>query len=157
MAQGRTTSRAGVDELEGAEPPVYRQQLPPRERTGGEPPKKMLAEDTPQRRDRKKIAEPLPKTGAVCAQRVRCGKRNCRCAGGNRHLAYYLFFRQGGRLRKRYVRAADVDRLRAHYAAKRRERVRARLTVRAALGEWREGWRKVDALVRLLREIENDG
>lgn len=55
--------------------------------------------------------EALP--GAVCAQRVRCGKPNCRCARLELHTAYYRFWREGGRLRKAYVRVADVERVRA--------------------------------------------
>src|SRR5437763_15307306 len=55
--------------------------------------------------------EPLP--GSVCLQRVRCGKPNCRCARGGRHAAYYRFWREGGRLRKAYVRRADVESTRA--------------------------------------------
>ena len=51
----------------------------------------------------------LPKTGAVCAQWKRCGKPACRCANGAPHGPYYcLFWREGGRLRKRYVRLADA-------------------------------------------------
>lgn len=54
---------------------------------------------------------PLP--GAVCLQRVRCGKPNCRCARGELHTAYYRFWHEGGRRRKAYVRRADVERTRA--------------------------------------------
>jgi hypothetical protein len=62
-----------------------------------------------------KTPEPLPKTlpGVVCAQRVRCGKPGCCCAQGLGHLAYYRFWREGGRLRKCYVSRADLAALRA--------------------------------------------
>src|SRR5215207_2633706 len=63
-----------------------------------------------------KRANPLPKMapGAVCAQMIRCGRANCRCARGHLHGPYhYHFARAGGRLVKRYVRAGDVDRVRA--------------------------------------------
>ena len=86
--------------------------------------------------------DPLPKTlpGVVCAQRVRCGKPGCRCARGEPHLAYYRFWREGGRLRKRYVRPADLAAARAACAARRAER-------RAQADGW-EHWRALTAAVR---------
>jgi hypothetical protein len=56
-----------------------------------------------------KTAQPLPKVGALCAQWVRCGTPGCRCARGELHGPYYYrFWREEGRLRKRYVRLDDV-------------------------------------------------
>jgi hypothetical protein len=55
--------------------------------------------------------EMLP--GAVHLQNVRCGKPNCRCATGKPHEAYYRFWRSRGKLRKAYVRKADLERVRA--------------------------------------------
>jgi hypothetical protein len=79
----------------------------------------------------------------VCAQRMRCGKPSCRCATGQRHLAYYRFWREGGRLRKRYVPRADLERVRAACAARREAR-------RSLLESW-ERWRQ---LVSVVREVE---
>ena len=86
--------------------------------------------------------EPLPKTlpGVVCAQRVRCGKPGCRCARGPGHLAYYRFWRDGGRLRKRYVRRADLAAVRAACAARQCER--------RELSEAWQQWRRLAAVVR---------
>lgn len=54
----------------------------------------------------------LPKMiteGAICAQRVKCGKAGCKCSRGDLHGPYfYRFTREGGRLRKRYVRKAEA-------------------------------------------------
>jgi hypothetical protein len=49
--------------------------------------------------------------GGLYEQRVRCGKRNCRCSeqNGDRHLAYYFFTRLGGKQKKIYVRKADIE------------------------------------------------
>jgi hypothetical protein len=88
--------------------------------------------------------EPLPKTlpGAVCAQWVRCGRPNCRCARGELHGPYaYHFVRHNGRLRKRYVRQAEADGVRAACEARRR---------RQELAEWRAG---CDQLAAQLREV----
>jgi hypothetical protein len=84
----------------------------------------------------------LPKTlpGSVCAQRVRCGKPGCRCARGPGHLAYYRFWREGGRLRKCYVRRVDLVAVRAACEARRRER-------RELAESWQE-WRQLVAFVR---------
>jgi hypothetical protein len=95
-------------------------------------------------RDTNKTPEPLPKTlpGTVCAQRVRCGKPGCRCARGPGHLAYYRFWREGGRLRKCYVRHADLAAVRAACEARRRER-----------RELAEAWQQWRRLVAVLREV----
>ena len=69
----------------------------------------------------KKSAEMLPKilklagaNDSLQAQRVRCGKANCRCARGELHEGYYYFFsRIGGRQFKVYVKRADVPAVRA--------------------------------------------
>lgn len=78
--------------------------------------------------------EPLP--GAVCAQWVRCGRPGCKCARGELHGPYYYrFWRERGRLRKAYVRPAEVEAVRAACEArraKRRESRQARAQVRAA-------------------------
>ena len=86
----------------------------------------------------------LPKTlpGVVCAQRVRCGKPGCRCASGQGHLAYYRFWREGGRLRKRYVRCADLAAVRAACEARRADR-----------RELAEGWQQWRQLVAVVREV----
>lgn len=94
------------------------------------------------RSDSNKCAETLPKTllGVVCAQRVRCGKPGCRCARGLGHLAYYRFWREAGKLRKCYVRRADLASVRAACEVRQQECQK--------LGEaWRQ-WRKLVAIVR---------
>src|SRR5687768_3395699 len=59
---------------------------------------------------RTKTAETLPKRSALCAQWKRCGKPACHCTRGELHGPYWcLFWRERGRLRKRYVRLADVE------------------------------------------------
>lgn len=66
--------------------------------------------------------ETLPKTlpGVVCAQWRKCGKPGCRCARGDLHGPYFArFWRQDGRLRKTYVRKADVEDVRGRCQARR--------------------------------------
>ena len=88
----------------------------------------------------------LPKMlpGVVCRQWVRCGRKNCRCAHGRPHGPYhYRFWRDGGRLRKAYVRRADLELIQA--------RCRARLQFRQDL---RTGWAQWRQLAALTREVE---
>ncbi len=90
----------------------------------------------------------LPKTGAasLCQQWIRCGKASCRCATGELHGPYhYLFWREGGRLRKRYVRQAHVACVRGTIAERRQwiwlereARMLSRTMWREQLGELRE-------------------
>lgn len=54
------------------------------------------------------------KTPALVEHGTRCGKPNCRCAGsGHRHPTAYLYWRDAtGRAHRRYVRKAEVERVR---------------------------------------------
>jgi hypothetical protein len=89
----------------------------------------------------KVIPDKLP--GSVQPQYVRCGNPDCRCARGELHGPYwYRFWRdQNGRLRKEYVRLADLEAVRAACAAMRAEARWARAAVAV-------GTRTVDALLR---------
>ncbi len=93
----------------------------------------------------------LPKTGSVCMQWVRCGRPNCRCARGELHGPYYYrFWREDGRLRKAYIKQADLAAVRAACEAERQFLRAGRLA--HALGQ--QDWRR---LIALLREVEGDG
>jgi hypothetical protein len=90
-----------------------------------------------------KTAKTLPKTlpGVVRPQWVRCGRPSCRCARGQLHGPYaYRFWREGGRLRKAYVRPEELEQVRAACQARRQ----ALRDLRAA---W-EAWRGLVAAVR---------
>ena len=90
----------------------------------------------------------LPKTGAasLCQQWIRCGKSRCRCATGELHGPYqYLFWREGGRLKKRYIRQHDVEDVRVEIDQRRQwrwlereARALSRRIWREQLGELRE-------------------
>jgi hypothetical protein len=86
----------------------------------------------------------LPKMmpGTVHIQFVRCGKQNCKCAGGELHGAYYYhFIRVNGKLRKRYLKASEVEEIqRACHRRQKQEK------------EQREDNRTVWQLLRQLRE-----
>jgi len=89
----------------------------------------------------------LPKTlpGVVCQQWVRCGRPGCRCARGSLHGPYfYRFWRDGGRLRKEYVRRSDVEQVRAQCQARRQ--------ARQELADWREVWRQMAAQFREVQQ-----
>lgn len=87
------------------------------------------------------LAEMLPKTptrtvavadGAICAQMVRCGKRNCKCARGELHGPYFYRFTRDkyGRLHKQYVRRSEVEAWR-ELCERRREWFSERAAMRA--------------------------
>ncbi len=50
--------------------------------------------------------------GGIYLQWVRCGKKNCRCATGVKHKAYYYFERYDGKTKKTYIRKADLPAVR---------------------------------------------
>ena len=93
------------------------------------------------------LAETLYKTPALVAHRVRCGKPGCRCAAGAGHGPYhFLVWREGGRQRRRYVRQADLEAVRAAVARRRADDLAARLARLLALEDLRE----VEAWLRTL-------
>ena len=76
-------------------------------------------------------AEGLP--GCVIAQYRRCGRGNCRCAGGPPHGPYFFhYWRAGGKARKRYVVRLDAPRV-AALCDRRRALGASRRGVRRAL------------------------
>lgn len=95
----------------------------------------------------KKSADSLPKIlrlagrgGSLQAQRVRCGKSNCRCARGQLHEGYYyLFLSTPAGVSKLYVRRGDVPAVRAVIA----ERQRRSRAWRAELNEARAFLRRI--------------
>jgi hypothetical protein len=100
----------------------------------------------PRDRDGEKLMKALPKSlsGVVCRQWVRCGRPNCRCARGELHGPYfYHFARENGRLRKRYVRPAEVEGVRAACQARQRQR--------RELADWQEWCRQ---MADQLREVQ---
>jgi hypothetical protein len=74
-------------------------------RIAGHPPETRGTADTDK-------MEPLP--GTVVPQYTRCGKRTCRCYDGPKHGPYYYrIWREGKSVRKVYVSADDLERVRA--------------------------------------------
>jgi hypothetical protein len=60
----------------------------------------------------KSIPAKLP--GTVVAQWVKCGTQDCHCARGELHGPYwYRFYRDGSKVRKDYVRPAELEAVRA--------------------------------------------
>ncbi len=98
--------------------------------------KKMLANPVSAAPDTKH-QNPLPKKGAVCVQWVRCCQPGCRCSRGELHGPYYyLFWREDGRLRKRYVRVADVAAVIAGCQARREQEQQLRTLTKKAWKQW---------------------
>jgi hypothetical protein len=86
----------------------------------------------------KPIPDKLP--GTVVAMRVTCGNPNCKCARGERHGPYfYRLYRDGcGKVRKAYVRPADLAAVRAACEARREQERAARGVLRRgrAVAKW---------------------
>lgn len=60
------------------------------------------------------LSEIIPLEGEVCLQFIRCGKIGCRCQSGRPHGPYsYRIWREGSRVRKVYVKAGEVDTVKA--------------------------------------------
>jgi hypothetical protein len=106
-----------------------------------------------------KTVKTLPKIieGTICPQLVRCGKYNCKCTRGELHGPYhYLFFRIKGKLIKRYIRSADVQRqlilLNHWHKQKREERDLINLSCRQ-VKELTQQLRSNENYIKDLREV----
>jgi len=72
---------------------------------------------------------------------VRCCRANCRCAQDELHGPYhYRFYRDGGRLRKRYIKPADVAEVRKQCDARRK-------VGRELVASW-QAWQELVARVK---------
>jgi hypothetical protein len=103
-------------------------------------------------KSKKSLPKTLPETlpGAVCLQRVCCGKPNCHCARGQKHVAFYRFWWEDGRQRKEYVRRADLRAVRAACRRNRDQVVGDRSLLRNAK-------RAVQFMIARLQEMAHDG
>lgn len=102
------------------------------------------------------LCDAAPSALSLCVQYRRCGKPGCRCAAGGDELHgpyYCLFYRENGRLRKRYVRKDEVEEVRAAVEALR--------SVRRAEREREEGhkqiWRSMKQNLRRIEEQTKPG
>ena len=96
-----------------------------------------------------KTEDSLPKKmpGSVHAQYVRCGKQTCKCARGELHGAYfYHFVRVGGRLKKRYLKAHEIEQMQVACAVWREEE-------KARREMSREAWRLIREMKTRLRDV----
>lgn len=88
----------------------------------------------------------LPKTSAICRQFRKCGKPGCKCNAGDLHGPYFFYFyRENGRLRKKYIRKADAAALWEDYTF-----------VRAIEKNRRDERRRYTELCRELRRFDRE-
>jgi hypothetical protein len=87
--------------------------------------------------------QPKMLNGYVRAERVRCGKANCKCSRGELHgVYYYRYTWDEGRRRKSYIKRSEVEQVRAACAAYRR--LQAKL---------RRGWAEYSQTLAHAREL----
>lgn len=108
-----------------------------------------------------KLRKMLPKTaneienGGVYSQRVRCGKSNCKCAGGETHKALYFFSRRNGKLIKTYIPKANVEsfvRIVNQATASRTEKRLSTKESSKLLRRLRDSVREYETLAKLYKE-----
>jgi hypothetical protein len=107
-----------------------------------------------------KSAKTLPKTtfgienGGVYQQRVKCGKPNCKCLRGEKHVAYYFFTRRNGKLTKTYVRKSELEKftqLVDEATTKRKEERRTRLSDQELLKRLRQALRDRETFINSMK------
>ena len=84
----------------------------------------------------------VPLKGVVIREMKRCGKPACRCSSGALHGPYhYRYYREHGRLRKRYVRPGDLRAIRERVETRRitqTERRVAKWQIRRMIAELKQ-------------------
>jgi len=97
------------------------------------------------------FAQTCHKTPALISYRVRCGKRNCRCAEGALHGPYwFLRWRSGVTQRRRYVKRDEVIEVARIVQERTQAERRARTERRMAAIQLRQAF-------RMCRELEREG
>jgi hypothetical protein len=86
--------------------------------------------------------------GFVARARVRCGKSNCRCTRGARHVAYYRVTHSHGLRFRQYVRRNQVEEM--------REACQAHRTLQAQLRAGRAEYKRTLARARELVKMLNN-
>jgi hypothetical protein len=51
--------------------------------------------------------------GHIQKRRVKCGKSNCKCVRGEKHIAFYHVWDTDGRRYQKYIRRSEVEKIRA--------------------------------------------
>jgi hypothetical protein len=87
--------------------------------------------------------------GSVNRQFKKCGKSNCKCSRGELHPTYYHFVRENGKLKARYLKAAEVEQIQQACLLRRSQEKEKRIISMKAwqqLREIREGLRSFENL-----------
>ncbi len=98
-----------------------------------------------------KTEKVLPKIlcGSVHREFKKCGKSNCKCAKGQLHGTYYYHFvRVDGKLKKRYLKASEVEQIQIACLERREKEKVQRARQRA-------GWKQLRELRSEIREFRN--
>jgi hypothetical protein len=90
--------------------------------------------------------------GSLEARFIRCGRANCKCTRGELHGPYFYHrYRSGGRRRRRYVKAGEVEALRAGIAEYREQRAQIIEANKYLRGGFQELKARARDLVRRMR------
>ena len=102
---------------------------------------------------------PTPLKGEVCTQYIRCNKAGCRCQTGSPHGPYYYrVWREGGHVRKVYVKSEDLAAVRAacdSYKALNQQLRDLRLRREQAMRDIRGQCRRAQRLLRSPEKAES--
>lgn len=65
--------------------------------------------------------------GNIQKRRVRCGKSNCKCAGGEKHTAFYHVWHSDGVRYQKYIQRSQVEQVRQACENHRQLQIKLRL------------------------------
>jgi len=76
--------------------------------------------------------------GTVHRQFKKCGKPNCKCVRGERHLSFYHFVRVDGKFKAHYLRKSEVAEVRHACLIRQKDRKTMRMFSRMSWKRFRE-------------------
>jgi hypothetical protein len=84
--------------------------------------------------------------GHIQKRRVKCGKSNCKCTGGELHTAFYHIWHCDGRRYQKYVRKSQVENIRQRCEQYRQFQIK----IRAGRIEYKQLFARARELFRSL-------
>jgi len=84
-------------------------------------------------------------TGVIIKEKVRCGRKNCRCRRENKLHGwyYYLYWREGKTLRKSYIPKSDIKRLKRTIKQAKNKDMKEKLVLKEYLKYLKQLYQKI--------------
>lgn len=115
-------------------------------------PQNVKGEETAQNNSEKMARKIVPLSGYLLAQKIKCGRPNCKCARGDLHGPYFYYVWRLGRYRhKEYVKSHDLAFVRAGIEQHRRRKAEIRAFNEQAKADWRNLKERINQILASIK------